>query len=44
VHLANIALRLGREKLRWNPETERVLDDDQTNAMLTRKSRKPWVI
>lgn len=43
-HLANIALRLGREKLRWNPETERVLDDDKANAMLTRESRKPWAI
>ena len=42
--LANIALRLGREKLRWNPETERVLDDDKANAMLTRESRKPWAI
>ena len=43
-HLANIALRLGREKLRWNPEAERVLDDDKANAMLTRESRKPWAI
>ena len=32
-HLANIALRLGREKLRWNPETERVLDDDKANGV-----------
>ena len=34
---------LSFEKLRWNPETGRVLDDDKANAMITRESRKPWV-
>ena len=34
---------LSFEKLRWNPETDHVLDDDKANAMITRESRKPWV-
>ena len=39
----DIALRLGREKLRRNPDTEHVPADDKANAMITRESRKPWV-
>jgi predicted dehydrogenase len=38
-HLCNIALMLGRE-LRWDPKAERFIDDDQANALLSRKSRK----
>ncbi len=41
-HLANIGLRLNREKLRWNPETEQIADDDEAAAMLTRPMRGPW--
>ena len=37
-HLCNIALMLGRE-LRWDPKTERFIDDEQANALMTRKSR-----
>jgi predicted dehydrogenase len=40
-HLGNISLRLGRD-LRWDPKTERVLDDDAANQMLSRPMRKPW--
>ncbi len=40
-HLMNIALRLGR-KVRWNPETERFIDDPEANAMISRKMRAPW--
>ncbi len=40
-HLGNISLRLGRD-LRWDPKTERVLDDDTANQMLSRPMRKPW--
>jgi hypothetical protein len=40
-HCANICLRLGR-KVRWNPETERFVDDDQANRMLCRTMRAPW--
>jgi predicted dehydrogenase len=40
-HLANISLRLGR-KIRWNPETEEILEDAQASAMLERPYRAPW--
>jgi hypothetical protein len=40
-HLANISLRLGRG-LQWNPETERIINDKEAAAMLTRPYRKPW--
>jgi hypothetical protein len=40
-HCANISLRLGR-KLRWDPHTERFIDDDQANRMLVRTMRPPW--
>jgi predicted dehydrogenase len=39
--LANIATRLGR-KLRWDPEKEKFIDDDEANAMLKRAMRSPW--
>jgi len=38
-HLLNITRELGR-KLRWDPEAERFLDDDQANALLERPRRK----
>jgi len=41
-HLANIALRLHREKLRWDPATEQIIDDADATAMLTRPMRGPW--
>jgi predicted dehydrogenase len=41
-HLANIGLRLGRRRLRWNPATEQILDDTEASAMLTRPMRGPW--
>ena len=40
-HLANISLRLGR-KVRWNPQTEQILDDPEASQMLTRPLRAPW--
>jgi len=42
--LGNIAKRLGREKLRWNPRTERVVGDDEAGAMLSRPYRDPWML
>lgn len=42
-HLANIALRLGR-KLKWNPETELFVGDEEANSMITRKQRKGYEI
>ena len=40
-HIGNIAMRLGR-KLRWDPESERFVDDDEANRMLRRAARSPW--
>ena len=42
-HLGNIAIRLGGDqRLRWNPETERFVDNDAANRMLAREWRDPW--
>ena len=38
-HMCNIALMLGRE-LRWDPQEEQFIGDDQANALMSRKSRK----
>lgn len=43
-HLGNIAMRLGRETLRWDPDTERILDDSEASAMLQRSYRAPWTL
>ena len=42
-HLGNIAMLLKR-KLRWNPTTERFVDDLEADKMLSRKQREPWTI
>lgn len=42
-HIGNIAMRLGR-KLAWDPKAERFENDDEANAMLSRKQREPWTI
>jgi hypothetical protein len=41
-HLANIALRLKRERLKWDPSTEQIMNDAEASAMLTRPMRGPW--
>jgi predicted dehydrogenase len=41
-HLGNIAMRLGREKLKWDPEKEQILDDTEAARMLSRPYREPW--
>jgi predicted dehydrogenase len=43
VHCALISLRLGR-KLRWDPETELFIGDDEADNMLARTMRAPWRI
>lgn len=43
VHCANLALRLGR-KLRFDPQSELFLGDDEANNMLVRGMRPPWSI
>jgi len=43
-HIANILFRLGRDELKWDPETERFANDEAANAALSRKMRAPWKI
>ncbi|HTU25044.1 MAG TPA: Gfo/Idh/MocA family oxidoreductase [Pirellulales bacterium] len=40
-HLANIARQLGR-RVRWNPATERFVDDAEADQLLTRPRRKGY--
>lgn len=40
-HVANICLRLGRS-VKWNPKTERFINDQETNNMISRPMRRPW--
>ena len=42
-HLANIAIRLGRE-LRWDPKAERIVGDDEANGWLRRESRQGYEV
>lgn len=41
-HLGNIAMRLGRESLKWNPEKEEIEGDAEAAKMLSREYRAPW--
>lgn len=40
-HLGNIAMMLKR-KLKWDPEKERFIGDEQANRMLSKPMRGPW--
>lgn len=40
-HLGNIAMLLKR-KIRWDPDKEQILGDDEAARMLTRPMRAPW--
>lgn len=42
-HLANIALKLSRP-LKWNPELESFIDDDQANGLRSRQQRSGFEI
>jgi hypothetical protein len=42
-HLANIAIRLGRE-LKWDPVKREIVGDEQANSFLARESRKEFEI
>ncbi len=42
-HLANIAIRLGRE-LNWDPAKREIVGDEQANAFLSRESREGFEI
>ncbi len=41
-HLGNIAMRLRRDKLMWDPDRELILGDDEAAAWLRRPYRSPW--
>jgi hypothetical protein len=41
--LTHIAMKLGR-KLRWNPQAERFIKDDEANRLLDYPHRKPWTV
>jgi hypothetical protein len=43
-HLGNIAMRLNRPKLRWDPRTEQIIGDDEASKMLSRPYRSPWTL
>ena len=43
VHLANASYRLGRT-LKFDPETEQVVNDDEANTMLRGTYREPYVV
>jgi predicted dehydrogenase len=40
-HLGNIAFRIGR-KIRWDADTEEILDDRPASVLLARPARRPW--
>jgi hypothetical protein len=40
-HLANLSMKLGR-KLRWDPEKEEIIGDQEASSHLVRPYRKPW--
>jgi predicted dehydrogenase len=37
-HLGNIAMQLGRESLKWDPDTELIIGDSEASSMLSRPS------
>jgi predicted dehydrogenase len=41
--LGEIAMQLGR-KLRWNPDKEEFINDDEANRMCARTMRSPWTL
>ncbi len=41
-HLGNIAMRLKRNELRWDPKNERILGDSEASAMLDRPYRQGY--
>jgi len=43
-HLANIAIRLGRHKLMWDPAKEEIVGDSEANAWQTRPQRVAYEI
>jgi predicted dehydrogenase len=42
-HLNNLAMVLGRE-LKWDPQAERIVGDEEADRMLRPAMREPWVL
>lgn len=42
-HISDIAIRL-EQKLRWDPKTERFINNDTANRRLSRAMRSPWTL
>ena len=42
-NVSDICLRLGR-KLKWDPQNDCFIGDDQANSMLSRAERSPWTM
>jgi hypothetical protein len=42
-HLNNIAMFVGR-KLKWDPQSEQIVDDAEANRLLKPTMRSPWSI
>jgi hypothetical protein len=40
-HIGNICMRLGR-KLKWDPQNEKFINDEEANRMLSRPMRGSW--
>lgn len=43
-HLANIAIRLGRSNLRWDPAAEQILNDPAASKLLDRPMRREYAV
>ena len=41
-HLGSISMRMGGRSLKWDPEKEKIVGDDEANKMLVRPYRAPW--
>ncbi len=41
-HLGNIAMRLHRGSIKWDPKKEQIIGDAEANSMLSRPHRSPW--
>lgn len=41
-HLGNISYRIGGRKIYWDGERERIINDPEAAAMLSRQARPPW--
>ncbi len=44
IHLGNISYRIGGQKLRFDPKTETIIDNEEASALLKRNYREPYVI